>query len=229
VNSVDEDTLLELLDASANPDIARHLNTPSFLDTLREVQESANHDRSTQVAARRLSSRVSAWVAFEDALTNTRADFTESITMLKEIAAEEQSLGIWLMSMTQHGDILTKMSENPVFSSTHTYPRLLSSICNVNSRNGAVSHDDFITFVRAFIGVTSVLAVWAWADSLAHDLSRERVLGVLHLWQGVDGYREVRLLLSFLVQESQGALACQLSTASPSTLQASRVDYIRQG
>ncbi|THV08220.1 hypothetical protein K435DRAFT_3799 [Dendrothele bispora CBS 962.96] len=203
-SSMDEDTILELLDASANPDIARHLNTTSFLDTLRDIQESAQHDRATQVAARRLLARISAWDAFEDALTNTQADLTESIAMLRDIGAEEQSLGIWLMSMTQHDDLLTKMSENPVFSSTHSYPRLFSSIRNLRNGSGvAVSHDDFITFIRAFIGVTSVLAVWAWADSLAHDMSRERALGVLHLWQGVDGYREIVDYLLLLPQLSK--------------------------
>ena len=54
-----------------------------------------------------------------------------------------------------------------------------------------VSHDEFISFLRAFIGIGSVLAVYAWSDSLPNDRCRERVLGVVRLWQGVRGYREV--------------------------------------
>jgi hypothetical protein len=189
---VDEDSLLELLDASANPDIARYLNTPSFLDVLRDIQESTSHDKGSQLAARRLLSRISGWGAFEDALSNTQADFTESISILKDIGTEEQSLGIWLLSMTEHDDLLTKISENPVFSSLSSYPKLFSMIKSTsNGSNAVVTHDDFIAFVRAFIGVSSVLAVWAWADSLPHEMARERTLGVLHLWQGVEGYREV--------------------------------------
>ena len=47
-------------------------------------------------------------------------------------------------------------------------------------------------FRSAFIGVSSVLAVYAWADSLPDYLCRERLLNILLLWHGVNGYREVR-------------------------------------
>ncbi|KAF5358962.1 hypothetical protein D9758_004905 [Tetrapyrgos nigripes] len=202
--SVDADSLLELLDASANPQIAHHLNTPLFLGVLQDVQESVNHDKNSQVAARRLLGRISGWDAFEDALSNTQADFSDSIAMLKDIGIEEQSLGIWLISMTEHSDLVTKMSENPVYSSSHSYPKLFSMIKNTrNGSNGTVAHDDFIAFVRAFMGVASVLAVWAWADSLPHESARERTLGILHLWQGVEGYRELVNYLLLLPQMSK--------------------------
>ena len=53
-------------------------------------------------------------------------------------------------------------------------------------------------FLRAFIGVSCVLAVYAWADSLPDEFCRERSLAILRLWQGVDGYREVRLRHQYL-------------------------------
>lgn len=116
--------------------------------------------------------------------------------MLRDIGSGEQSLGIWLASMTGHDDLVTKLAENPLYpNSGGAYPKLfvrkgLNNSIGGMGLGGSLSHDEFIAFVRAFIGVASVLAVWAWSDSLGNDVCRERTLGVLRLWQGTD-YREV--------------------------------------
>ncbi|KAK7049721.1 hypothetical protein VNI00_005752 [Paramarasmius palmivorus] len=180
------DTLSDLLDAAANADIAHHFHNDTFLEVLQNIQNDSTQDKKTQVTAQRLASRLHAWGIFQDALTNTQADFAEAIAMLKDIGSEEQSVGIWLASMILHDDLVTKLSENPVFSNLQSYPRLF-----MRNASSSISHDDFIAFVRAYIGVVSVFAVWAWADSLGNDPCRERVLGVLRLWQGVDGYHEL--------------------------------------
>lgn len=187
---MDEMTVLRLLDASTNIDIARHLNSEWFLDVLRTTQSSSSVDKHTQQAVRRLGSRLRGWKIFEDALSNTQGDFYESARMLKDVGTEEASFGIWLESMITHDDVIAKLAENPVlpFPQSHPSPLLRSSIVSV-------SHDEFITFVRAYIGASSVLAVWAWTDSIGNDLCRERTLAILRLWQDVDGYREVRLYL----------------------------------
>lgn len=181
--TVDEDTLLLLLDAAANVDIARHLYADPFSSILHEIQGSVRLDKSTQLVARRLLARIRGWYYFEDALSNTRGDFNESSSMLKDIGTEEQSMGTWLESMMIHHDIVTKLAENPVLPVPLSNPPHAINI---------TSHDDYITLVRAYMGVASVLSVFAWADSLGHDVCREHTLAVLHLWQKVDGYREVR-------------------------------------
>ncbi|RDB19789.1 hypothetical protein Hypma_012890 [Hypsizygus marmoreus] len=184
--TLDESSLLYLLDAATNVEFARHLNNETFLETLRHLQSSTRTDKPTQTAARRLFSRIRDWECFEDALSNTRGDFNRSWNMLKDIGTEEHSMGIWLESMMLHDDVLTKLAENPVLPTPHSHPRLYFR----NSVHIA-SHDDFITFVRAYIGIASVLAVLAWADSLGNDVGRERALAIIHLWQAVDGYREI--------------------------------------
>lgn len=96
--------------------------------------------------------------------------------------------------MTGHIDLVTKLAENPIVpNSSGVYPKLFvrNGIIGSMSVGAAISHDEFIAFVRAFIGVAGVLAVWAWSDSLGNDVCRERTLGVLRLWQSMDGYREV--------------------------------------
>jgi hypothetical protein len=179
--------LLLLLDATANADIARHLHADPFPAILHEIQGSVRVGKPAQLTARRLFARIRGWHYFEDALSNTRGDFNESSGMLKDIGIEEQSMGTWLESMMIHDDIVTKLAENPVLPVPQSNPPYAMNI---------TCHDDFVTFVRANIGVASVLSVFAWADSLGNDVCRQHTLAVLHLWQGVDGYREVRSISS---------------------------------
>ncbi|GLB34142.1 hypothetical protein LshimejAT787_0110260 [Lyophyllum shimeji] len=185
VHTLDEETLLCLLDAATNVDIARHMNNEASFGILSQLQENPRTEKSTQLAARRLHSRIRDWRTFEDALSNTRGDFNQSWKMLEEVGAEEQSMGIWLESMILHDDIVTKLAENPVLATLQSHSLQFRNKINITS------HDAFVTLVRAFIGVASVLAVWAWTDSLGNDTCRERALAVLQLWQGVDGYREI--------------------------------------
>lgn len=123
----------------------------------------------------------------EDAILNTQGDFAAAASTIKDICTEERSLGIWLASMVTHQDLVDKLSENPPLAVPLQYPPLLFKTLKTS-----VKHDEFIAFLRAVIGICCVLAVYAWADSLPDRYCRERALGILRLWQGVDGYREVR-------------------------------------
>ena len=185
---MDELTILRLLTAASNIDIARGLNAESFLDLLHTIQSSPNVDKETQDAACKLLVRINGWNILEDALSNTQADFSQPAAMMRDIGLEEHSFGIWVGSMINHQGLVAQLAENPVLLKSQNPPLLL------NRQVISVSHDEFISFVRAYIGVSCVLAVYAWADSLPHEICRERTLGILRLWQKVDGYREVGLL-----------------------------------
>jgi hypothetical protein len=189
VSNLDESTILRLLDAATNPDIARHLNNNWFLELLRSVQSTPGASHEMQLATRRLATRIQEWQILEDALSNTQADFNQAAAMMKDIGTEEQSFGIWLESMTTNSELVLKLAENPVLPISQSHPPLL-----FGQSMASVSHDEFISFVRAYIGVSSVLAVYAWADSLPNHQCRERSLGILRLWQTVDGYREASSL-----------------------------------
>lgn len=182
---LDDTNINHLLDAAANVDIARRFSDASFLELLIEARDGPRTDKETQYAINRLISRVHGWQLFEDAISNPRGNFHDSARLLKDIGTGEQSLGIWLESMTIHDDIPAKLAGIAVPPSQICPPLLLGE------RPGPVTHDEFIAFVRAFVGVASVLAVWAWSDSLGHDMCREQSLAILHLWQNVSGYREV--------------------------------------
>ncbi|KAI0701183.1 hypothetical protein BC835DRAFT_1265236 [Cytidiella melzeri] len=191
--SLDEDTMERILDSTSNIDIAKAFNVQWFLDLLTSITRSASNDRHLQSLARRLLARLEGMLALEDAILNTQGAFSAAALTIKDIASRERSFGIWLASMTTHQDILDKLNENPPLSVPSQYPLPLFKTSKV-----AASHEEFIAFLRAVIGVSSVLAVYAWADSLPHQLCRERALGIIRLWQGVDGYCEIlgHLLLS---------------------------------
>ena len=182
---LDEANINRLLDAAANVDIAHRFNDPSFLESLTEARDGPRADKDTQYAINRLISRVQGWESFEDAISNPQGNFYDSAQLLKDIGTGEHSLGVWLESMTIHDIIPAKLAESAV-SPSQIFPPLL-----LGEKAGSITHDEFIAFVRAFVGVASVLAVWAWSDSLGHDVCREQSLAILHLWQNVSGYREV--------------------------------------
>lgn len=184
--NLDKSTLLYLLDATANLDIARHLKLAGVPDTLSRIIDSLTNNADTKRVARRLQGRLAGWEVFEDALSNTLAPFGSAVSMMKDIALEEMSFGIWLSTMLSHGDMLDRLTENA--PAPHLLPQLPSLWSVANQK---CTHGEFIAFVRAVIGVSSVVAVYAWSDSVPVESCRERSLTILRFWQGVDGYREV--------------------------------------
>ena len=55
---------------------------------------------------KKLIARLRGWQLFEDALTNPNGEFMESASFLKDICAEEYSLGCWLGS---HENLVAKL------------------------------------------------------------------------------------------------------------------------
>jgi hypothetical protein len=187
----DEDTILTLLDASTNPDVARLLHSDWFNGILQSLEALPTARREVKKGAQRLAARLRDWQIFEGALSNADGDFVDACRFLKDVGSEEKSFGIWLSCMTTHEDLLATVRNG----SPPGHGPLISLL---DQPSTSVSHDDFIGFVKAYIGVASVLAVYAWSDSLPNDNCRERTLAVLRLWQDVPGYREVRIMATFL-------------------------------
>ena len=173
-----------MLDASTNPDISELLDVDWFKDLLQSVETLPPTRREVQRGARRLMARLRDWQVFEEALSNPEGNFVDACRFLREIGTEEKSFGIWLSCMILHGDLWAHVQDGP--------PRSDGPFTSfLDPPSTAISYGDFLGFVRAFIGVASVLAVYAFSDSLPNDHCRERTLGVLKLWQDVPGYREV--------------------------------------
>ncbi|KAI1796048.1 hypothetical protein LXA43DRAFT_1160446 [Ganoderma leucocontextum] len=181
----DETTLLRLLYASSNVDVAKQLNTDWFHEVLASISADPNNEDAVRTAAGQLTTRIRSWSILDDALANTQGDFVAAAALLRDIGTEEQSFGIWLESMITHDEVVASLAENPVLPVS--LPRLLSH----RNLSTVPSQDEFVAFVRAYLGVACVLAVYSWSDSLPDERCRARTLGILRLWQGMDGYREI--------------------------------------
>ncbi|KAH9938022.1 uncharacterized protein B0H18DRAFT_1080825 [Fomitopsis serialis] len=207
--NMDEGTLIRLRDAATNSDIARHLNNDYFLQTLLTISKDPSADAETRSAATKLMARVQGWVILEDTLSNTQGDFVTAATLLKEIGTEEAALGVWLESMVTHEDVAATLRENPPMPIPLPHPPYL-----FGSLKSSISHDEFVAFLRAVIGVAAVLAVYAFADAWPHTLCRERALAIIRLWQGVDGYREIVNHL-LLLKQMVFRLDCMMDNDPP--------------
>ena len=220
-DTLDTDTLLQLLSAAANPCVSKFLRNPFFMRQLHELQNAIAVEPELRVIARHLATRTQSWAMFEDSLTNTQADFKSCGHMLKDIGREEQALANWLESMIMQDNIADRLCANPV----------LTKACpDLSSRHAlSVSHDDYIVFVRSFLGVSSVMAVLAWADSVGNDECRERALAVLRLWQCVDGYSQVNAEPFMLSTELIRIIDCEPSLPHSTISSQTGVDNSRQG
>lgn len=189
--TLDEETVHWLRDAAANIEIARHFTEDkAFLLGLEDMSTNPRIEKSVQKALKKLLTRLRGWQCFEDALVNPDGDFVAASAFLKEITTIEHSLGCWLECMITHDNLINKLGQASVPEPRVPPPLLFQT------RPVQVPHDNFIVFVKALLGVSSVLVALAWADSMGNVQCREKALALLVLWQGADGYREVRSLSS---------------------------------
>jgi hypothetical protein len=224
---LDEATVLCLLDAAANFEIAQHFSgNEAFLSMFKGIQNSSRTEKPLLDAVKKLIARLRGWQLFEEALTNANGEFMESASFLKDICAEEYSLGCWLECMGSHESLVAKLGESSILPTSPVLPPLLFQ------SQTSISHQQFLVFVRAVIGIASVLAVWAWADCIDNELHqdracRERASSVLALWQGVDGYREVKFSDTRIDRSNSSSVFSDLKSlfASPPVDTAARVDY----
>lgn len=184
-SSLDEPTLEFLLEAVTNPDVARKFNNTEFKDVVNSVERNMAQDRHVRSLARQLLNRIDGITVLEDAISNTQGDFSFAASAITDVCRQEMPFGILVESLVTHGDLVDKLAENTVLSTSQTPVSIFAN------QASSMSHDDFILLLRGFIGISCVLAVYAWADSVPDDRCRERALAILRLWQGVDGYKEV--------------------------------------
>lgn len=227
---LDEATVLCLLDAAANFEIAQHFSAnEAFLAIFKDIQNNSRTEKPLLDAVKKLIARLRGWQLFEDALTNANGEFMEGAGFLKDICAEEYSLGCWLECMSSHESLVAKLGESSILPTSPILPPLLFQ------SQTSISHQQFLVFVRAVIGITNVLAVWAWADCIDNELHqdrtcRERASSVLALWQGVDGYREVKFSDTRVHRSNSSSVISDFKSlfTSPSIDKAARLDYDRK-
>ncbi|KAF9534121.1 hypothetical protein CPB83DRAFT_902092 [Crepidotus variabilis] len=185
--TLDKDTSTCLAEAVCNAEIARYLfqDTP-FIQILEDLSKNPKKNKTIQPILKKILSRIHGWQTFEDALSNPDGDFLAGAAFLKEISGEEFALGCWLESILSHEVLSSKLAAHPIPVEPRPQLPLLFE------RTPEITQEGFILFVRAFLGVTTVLGILVWADSLGgDDPCCERTLSVMILWQGAHGYREI--------------------------------------
>ncbi|KAI5993615.1 hypothetical protein EDD15DRAFT_2388047 [Pisolithus albus] len=176
-SSLDEDTVFALLDASTNPDIARLLDNDWFRSTLDSVQSLPATEPEVKRGIRRLTSRLRDWQLFEDTLSNPNWKLRHCRPIFEGTLVQKRSRLAFGSVVWQHTeDLVASLQDGPTLD--RSVPGALW-----DSESTDASHGDYIGFVKAFVGIACVLAVYAWSDSLPNVNCRERTLGVLRLWQ----------------------------------------------
>lgn len=181
---LDKHILERLHDAAANPIIARALGSTSVLDTLQSFCNALAHSRLAKQAAVALQQRVLGWERFEKSLSSPVPDLVNLALWIKELACEDMSFGVFLLSILENEPLFLKFNRLPVLKP----PASPTALWNSTS---LASFSEFVAFLRAFMGLAHMMVVMCWADNVADRLNAERIFAMLRLWQEVEGYREV--------------------------------------
>jgi hypothetical protein len=189
---LDKHILERLHDAAAHPTIARALGSPSVLATLQSFRNAHAPSRLAKQAAAALQQRVLGWERFEKALLGPVPDLVNVVSWLKELASEDMSFGVFLLSLLESESLLLRVSQLPIQEPPVSPTALWSS-------TSLASFPEFAAFLRAFVGLAYVVVVTCWAEYVADTSSTGRIFAMLRLWQEVDGYREVSLSCLYLV------------------------------
>ncbi|KZT42990.1 hypothetical protein SISSUDRAFT_800120 [Sistotremastrum suecicum HHB10207 ss-3] len=194
-NSVPTDEDIQLMyTAVANPSLARILDRDSWrnsiLDVIQNPVTSSSQDACTLLRERILGQR-----AFDKLSLDGINEQHLIFDWLWNIGSREQSLGIWLSAIIEDTSFSSACADINGIAS----PEPLKPL--VYYKNGLeATNRELLSLVRAFIGVASCLAAFAWADSLPDKHCRARLIKVFRLWQQMDGYSEILQHLLSLTQ-----------------------------
>ncbi|KAI9432473.1 hypothetical protein H4582DRAFT_1883882 [Lactarius indigo] len=184
-SSMEEDTLMHLLVAAANPDIAKTLTAADLPKELEALGRAPGLDPYMKRAAQRLIDRLRGWDELLAAIWEPNASFASARAVLRDLGGDEPSFGVALHAFVTHPDLVARISEA-----------------------------EELVELRAWVGVACVLAAYAWADSVPNELCRSRAFGVMRVWQGAPHYREVLNYL-LLLRQMIFRLECMMDDDTP--------------
>ncbi|KAH9023082.1 hypothetical protein EDB85DRAFT_2184855, partial [Lactarius pseudohatsudake] len=184
-STMEEDTLVHLLVAAANPDIAKTLTAADLPKELEVLGCSPGLDPYVKRATQRLIDRLRGWDELLAAIWEPNAPFAPVRAVLRDLGGDEPSFGVALHAFVTHPDLVARISEA-----------------------------EELVELRAWVGVACVLAAYAWADSVPNELCRSRAFGVMRVWQGAPHYREVLNYL-LLLRQMIFRLECMMDDDTP--------------
>lgn len=178
-----------MIDAASNFDIAQSLDKSWFHSMLETLITDITVSTGIKKNAKLLYDKIRGWTSIIEVLEDRpTASFGQATEALKLMTSSENVCGTWLIGMVTNPSLSRLLHIE--FKEADKPSRLMSDVTAAVS----VNHGSFSTFVRAIVGVASVLAAYAWSDAWPDIKCRERCLSILRLWENVEGYHEVSMV-----------------------------------
>jgi hypothetical protein len=177
------DTLARLTEAASNQHVAAFLNSEAAHRNLGTVLNDLALDPDHAALVKSLKARLQGWDILSDALHNTRGGFATALAFIDDLVEDQSSLGVWMHYLAEDPEFLSRLSENPSISGPP--PPSIEEACT--------SHDTFVSYLRALIGVGLTTCVLLYTDGRRHPEVGEKILDIIQLWRLCPGYREVRV------------------------------------
>ena len=128
--------------------------------------------------------RAQGWTTLQDALTSESTDFGQSISWIYDILGEEDSFAMLLQGLVAYTPISNLLN----FSNEATVKPAFTN------RTIHYTLPERRAFLRAIVGVGTVIPVFCWANSEGKHLVLQRIIHAFLLWQTEPGYADVRHL-----------------------------------
>jgi hypothetical protein len=170
----------KMIVCAANPSFANHLLKPTVMDRLKSLQIGADSRQETLLSS--LISRVEGWKIFEQGLEKEEIQFSRVTSWIHSILGDEESFAMFIQGLAAYQPISRSLEAVPTSGSV----KPLFSHCPAH-----VSIADRRSFVRAVMGVSSILPIFCWANSEGKHHCLQRVIHAFLIWQMEPGYAEV--------------------------------------
>jgi len=173
----------KMIVCAANPSFSNHLLEPRIMEGLKNLQSSVDARQKSLLSS--LIARAEGWKTFEQSLEKEDIPFLPTISWIHGILGDEESFAMFIQGIVAYNPISEVLKAVP----TPGTVKPLFSLCP-----SYVSIADRRSFVRAIIGVSSVLPIFCWANSEGKHHCLQRVIHAFLIWQMDPGYSEVQQL-----------------------------------
>lgn len=169
-----------LLLCTANPAFAEHMREQATMDGLKALRDKEGESGKTLLDE--LITRVTGWTMLVQSLSKEDIDFSGVVHWIYEFLGDEDSFAMFIQGLAQYPAVSKTLQ--PVSETGRVLP--LFTKCPVH-----VSLDDRKAFMRALVGIGSVLPVFCWANSEGRQWTLQKVIHAFLLWQTDAGYGDV--------------------------------------
>lgn len=180
---LDRHIIERLHDAAAHPTIARYLGASSMIANIDSFVKLHKTNSTARQAAIALQDRIRGWEEFEKVMQGGSPDIPFLMSWVKKLTSEDITCGVFLNYL---------LSDDFWTANKDHFFQINSSRCITSWPSASVATlPEFLLFLKAFISISSTLAVFSWAVDLSFNECIEKTLSIARLWQEIPSYKEV--------------------------------------